>query len=205
MTEAGRFLCTAAVVGALLQPGQAVATETPGPPLDVQVTLLKPLRIGKLGLEGGVKVEIVNRSGKEQRVFHEDSNSLVFESVKDRSLHVVFHPCACMGNTRPSGQFSATLQPGGKKGMAFADWGCSGSMWRPPPPGTYDVTYRVFTQFKGHKVARHENPIPRCRADLQSPEYWKGAIVSTPIQVVIGRPKKRSGPGKRRKVRRKER
>lgn len=201
MTEVARFLCAAAVVGALLQPGRAVAAETPGPPLDVQVTLLKPLRIGKLGLEGSVQVEVVNRSSKEQRFFHEDSNNLVFESVKDKSLHVVFHTCACMANTRPSGQFAATLQPGGKKGMAFDDWGCSGSMWRPPPPGTYNVTYRVFTELKLHKVPEGENPNQRCRADLQSPEYWKGAITSPPIQVVI----KPFKGGKRRKPKKKGR
>jgi hypothetical protein len=137
-----------------------------------------------------VAVVLTNRSAKPVRVYWEDSNSVVFEAVTDRSLRVVYHGCACMMNRDAGGKaFHATIAPGGNKALRFDDWGCSGT-WPPPPPGAYDVTFRAFLEEPRPGVAKGERLTPAsCQSLIQSAAFWKGAVSSPPLRAEVKRGK----------------
>jgi hypothetical protein len=179
---------------ACFTPSPSSASEAgPPPPLSIRIEIRRPLRLGRSGLAGVVRATLTNTTATALRVFHEDSNGLVFRSVEDGSLHVAYHSCACLQNSPPSRGESRTVPPRGSVVLTFADWGCSGSMFAPPPEGTYEVTYRAF--LAPHPHAASPSPggrdirtsIARCRAELESETYWKGAVASPARRVVVRR------------------
>jgi hypothetical protein len=175
-----RFTCLLAI-GCLVLGASAHAADPPG--LEIRIGGAKRLHLGKRGYLGKLMVMIMNRSAQPVTFHHEENNYLVFEGASGK-LEVICHSCACMMNSAENKegarQFAVTLPPGGKKELIFADWGCAGSYWRGPPAGTYRVTYRVFLDRRVH----HSRP-NKCCDELRAEDFWKGAIVSSPIKLAI--------------------
>ena len=196
----GRALLVVTLVSLPVVPARA----DPSRDVSIKVSVRKALRVSRKGLRGKVVVLFANKGAKAVALYHEEANSLHFVPVKGGPAHVVFHSCACLRNAR-GGAFSVGVPPGGKKKLVFDDWGCDGS-WTPPPPGVYTLRYHVFTSPHPHKVGAGQmwQKLKRCRADLTSPAYLKGAITSPPLKVrvrghVKGRKKhkgRRKGSGK---------
>lgn len=171
-------------IAVLVAGGAAPATGTaPPPPVEIKIAKLTPLKLTRRGLTGRVIVEVTNRTDKPLSVYHEESHNVVFRSLKDGSLHVPFHTCACMKNAQ--GEPGRTLVPAkGTQVLKFEDWGCAGSAYRAPAPGGYELTFRVFLQAKHHKrVDKGQDAV--CLADLQSEDYWRDAVSSAPVKAVI--------------------
>ena len=170
----------ALVLTAMLAWGGAALAEDP---LTVRLDVPKRLELGKRGYRGRIKVTITNRSSRAITAHHGEENYLVFEG-DDGKLDVICHSCACLQNSpesrAPAGPFAVTLPPGGKKELAFEDWGCSGSAWRGPPAGTYQVTYRVFLDRQ-----RHPSEPRACCEALRRAAFWTTAISSPPVKLSI--------------------
>jgi len=154
------------------------------PPVSATLQVTSPLCIrtgARPELVGGVRVELKNLTASEVRVYSEDHNSLVFESVRDGSLHVVVHECACVQNARPEGSW---LELGAKETRvkSFDDWTHDGGAFPTIPPGEYRLSFRFFLRPRPHLAGGRD----ACRKELQSAAYWRGALGSNAVPVNVG-------------------
>ncbi len=149
------------------------------------------LRLARGGLRGTVWVTLTNAG--EVAVVLEDPevHGLVFEHVETGALHVLVHPCQCVRDVRsPEGIRTIELEPGGSHEIVLEEFGCAGSMWAPPPRGTYRVTYRLHRadgeRAFGNLGAPEGSPPEQsdwCRTMLQDPARWEGAWSSDPVEI----------------------
>ena len=169
------------------RPAGAAAAPRPPAPVSATLQLTRPLCI-KIGarpeLVGGVRVELRNLTANKVRLYSEDHNSLVFESVKDGSLHVAAHECACVQNTGPDG-FWRELGANETQVKTFDDWTHDGGPFPTMPPGEYRLSFRFFLRPRPH-LGPGQPRLEVCRAELQSPAYWSGALSSNAMQVRVG-------------------
>ena len=160
-------------------------------PPDVEITLEQTsrLRVTRNGLQGSVKVTMINRGESGVEIALPEVHGLVFEAIDTGALHVMIHPCQCVMNVKqPESVERTVLQPGQSHELVLDDFGCSGGGWHTPPPGEYRLTYRVHAGPRGSDL---QTPTDRgahditdwCRAQYTSPGFWDGAFVSDPVAI----------------------
>ncbi len=160
---------------------------------DVSVTVkVKKLSVGRASkqrvLKGAVEVDIENRGQAPIELQHLDVHGLAFRDAKGTD-HFVVHPCDCaflFGKDRPPPDRTFTLRPGEKRTLTFDDWSCQ-SVWTPPPPGRYELRYRVLPAGRRPAADRAEVAamMAQCPSVLASDELWAGAFESAPVTVVL--------------------
>ncbi len=185
--------------------------QPPSPLADSLVVVLaekRPLRLVALvteegrvldqGLDGALEVRVENTAGHTVVVAALEVHGLVFTDRKTGRVHVVVHPCKCARDGVEPESSRLPLPAGARHSFVIDDWGCGGGMWRAPPPGDYEVRYRL----QGHPVppyapgkAFDPKSAPKmaraCRQALNRAAWWAGAAVSAPIRVRLGEPVRR--------------
>jgi hypothetical protein len=186
-----------------------------GPALEIElrgkVTLVHQLVKAKgqtidlgLALEG--KLLAIVRNTGEVPVTIEDleaANFAFLDAASGKPWPLV-HPCAVVGACNPEGHIGrtfVTLQPGQEHEVHIDEFGCSGSNWKAPPPGEYDLVYRVKIVAEGEplppwcaKQGTDSNPSDvagKARDVLGGKEFWQGALSSKPLRFHFKRPHKR--------------
>jgi len=170
--------------------------------LRIELIQKKKLRLlpsdgGKVHLDGELVVVFSNDGDQTLSLTDHDVHGLVFRS-KDAPPFVIVHDCKCGYDATHAWQ-GWTLGPGQQKTLRFADWGCSGDYWTPPPPGAYLVSYRnrVFTQKPvvavGTVGPSVEVMVSGCQQQLASEVEWAGAAQSNAIEVTLGKPRLKTG------------
>jgi len=169
--------------------------------LAVSLRVVRPLRLvrwvvddadaGSVGLDGAVRVTLVNRSERRLLLRHLEEHGLVFVDPETGALAVLVHPCKCVKDAlEPPGAVLA-LGAGQTREVELADFGCSGGPWPSPPPGRYRVEYRVLPAPTDVPPPDSSSPavlVPRCRAELTSPLFWAGAVTSAAVDVTLAEP-----------------
>lgn len=191
----------------LLAPALAVAetadASTAAPPaLEVTLVQAKPLALvrsaagGKLPwLDGVLVATVTNRSQAPVRLRDLGEHGVVFVEPSG-ALRVLVHSCKCVKDAVEPAEASFELAPGASRTVTVDDWGCGGGMWAAPPPGRYQVEYRVLPAPAVQAPAEEEQPqvqVERCRQEFSSPRYWEGATGSKPLALELRAPR-----GKRR-------
>lgn len=169
-------------------------------PIRVELKVERPLRLqwfggkdGEAGLVGKVAVTLRNEGPTPVVLRDLEQHGLVFRSVKDGRLHVLVHSCACVKEAGDPGGSLLSLAPGEVHRVVLEDFGCGGGMWDPPPPGSYDVDYRVLP---GPTPAAQGTPgdlTAACRAAFTAEDTWEGAPHSPPIRVTLRAPRRKGG------------
>jgi hypothetical protein len=180
------------------------------PAVRVELTLVQPLRLVRYqlrgqplergpALAGALAVTLHNPSAFPVTVWVPGVGGLRFEAA-DGTAHVLVHPCDCpalLGEAPPpggEGPGRLLLAPGERRRLDFADWGCSGGSWAPPPPGAYRVVYRLLPEAPvaapggSPDAARWASLNARCRARLLDPGLWAGGAVSPPLELRLEPP-----------------
>jgi len=146
---------------------------------------------GEVLLDGVYEITVTNTSDTERSFRDLEVHGLRFQDVKTGARHVMVHPCQCARDAKGKRPKAVTLAPGAKHTILLDQFGCKSS-WNPPPPGRYDVTYRVAPP-----AARRGPPptIPEamkaCREHLPTDEFWKGATSSNSLKLRLKRPVRR--------------
>ncbi len=169
--------------------------------LEVTLRVERPLRLvrwafpggetGPVALDGAVEVTLANRGGQPLALRDLWEHGLVFVAADLDTLAVLVHPCKCVKDALEPRAAVLTLVPGETRRLSFADFGCGGGPWQPPPPGRYRLEYRVLPAPAETPVAADSSPaalVPRCRAELTSPATWANAARSPAVEVVLGEP-----------------
>jgi hypothetical protein len=189
--------------------------------ISVELRQRKPLRlvehvVGRqrlgVGLDGVLEVAVRNRGPRPVTVTDLHVLGLLFVEAKSRASFLVMHPCdaifAC-GYEQPHPGWVRThghpIAPDSSVVFTVEEFGCGGGSWKPPPPGEYDVVYRVKPEWKQAEWkqaparsaaadggARSGPPppydLPACRARLESSGYWTDGASSEPIRVRLRKP-----------------
>ncbi len=177
-----------------------------GQGLAVQLTQKKKLKLKRMKVSDGVKrayldgvlvVQLTNLSDQKLVLEEFDVHNLVFVDVKDATNYILLHSCACVAQCETDGPAAAssrkalTLMPGEAKTLIFEDFGCSGSMYVPPGPGTYDLYYRVRPypaeplKLACPEPMKVQETIESCRTLLQSAGFWMGAWTGIPLRIKL--------------------
>lgn len=146
------------------------------------------------GLSGEVRAIITNTSKGPVVIEDLEVANLVFVDPKKGTEYVMVHPCAVMSTCGPDqnqGRRLVTLAPGQAHEATVDEFGCAGSMWKAPPPGLYQLRYRlrisppdgapVWCGPDGNRPA-HES-VAAARKALVSEKFWQGSVFSDPIEV----------------------
>ncbi|GEM_PF-2604120 len=146
-------------------------------------------------LKGKIYVEVINTTDKDVVFEIFDVHNIAFVDIKTGQTHVLLHSCSCVSQCDKGSEAAdwsrkrVGLSPGRKHNLAFDDFGCAGSMFVPPPPGQYDLYFRIRPHADtmpgltcGEKVDVKET-IESCRTLLLSDEFWKGSWVGAPVRV----------------------
>ncbi|MBL8954832.1 MAG: hypothetical protein JNK82_28905 [Myxococcaceae bacterium] len=117
-------------------------------PVDVDLTVKKPLKLTRRGeLKGVLEVRITNRGTEPITLQHRDVHGFRFEPVGgDAGTQVLFHSCDCgfeLGIDKPPDKRTFTLRPQEHRIITFEDFECDGGPYHPPPPGKYRVTWSL--------------------------------------------------------------
>lgn len=191
-----------ALAGRALADSRAPATATAAAP-SVEVTLhqKKPLRLvrwiagkgdpGMVGLEGFLVVTLKNTGASPVRLRNQENHGLVFTSQKDGALRLVMHSCKCVADAKAPHKDVVLLRPGQVRSFMLGEWGCGGGEWPPPPPGSYEVTYRVLAAPDPAPAPAEgsvQDLIARCEAGLVAPATWASAASSAPLKVTLKKP-----------------
>ncbi|MBP7864386.1 MAG: hypothetical protein KA419_00440 [Acidobacteria bacterium] len=202
--------------------GAFVPGQAPGPgtaPEGVAVTLAfpKPLHLVELwhgrervgsGLEGSVTVTVTNRGPGPVTVYDLDVHGLCFRDVRTGEERVVVHPCdtafyAGLESPPPGWARTRThiLGPGESCRVLLDDFGCSGGYWAAPPPGEYEVFYRLRTAppwasppSSGTGGQVRFNPsrdVSAFRARLLDAGFWKDGPGSPTLRLQLKKPRAR--------------
>lgn len=154
---------------------------------------------GYYWLQGVIEVELQNMSGQEVVLEDFEVHNLVFVDVKSGLSFILFHSCACAAQCDAGGEAATwsrkplRLRPGERKTLLFEDFGCSGSMYVPPPSGEYDLYYRIRPYVERLDGLDCEKPdgvkavLDSCRALLSSVDFWRGAWTGIPVRVRLGK------------------
>lgn len=152
---------------------------------------------GYYWLQGVIEVELQNMSGEEVVLEDFEVHNLVFVDVKSGLSFILFHSCACAAQCDARSEAATwsrkalRLRPGERKVLTFEDFGCSGSMYVPPPAGEYDLYYRIRPYVDKLEGLKCEKPdsikdvLDSCRSLLDSIEFWRGAWTGIPVRVKL--------------------
>ncbi len=153
----------------------------------------KSIAVGS-GLSGEVRATVTNTSDGPVVIEDLEVANLVFVNVKKGTEYVMVHPCAVMSTCGPDknqGRRLVTLAPGQAHEATVDGFGCSGSMWKTPPPALYQLRYRVrISPPKGAPVwcgpegdATAPESVAAARKALVSEEFWHGSVISDAVDV----------------------
>lgn len=192
---------TAADAAPLADTAPSATDAAPAPlPIRVTLTVEEPLRLARLGasrgdpgvvgLTGAVAV-VLRNDGPAPVVLRDlEAHGLLFRAVADGRLHVLVHSCACVREATEPGAVILRLAPGESRRVVLSDFGCSGGMWAPPPPGLYDLEYRVLP---GPAPAASGDPrtlTNACRAAFTAEATWEGAPRSASLRIELKPPRR---------------
>ncbi|MFH1530262.1 MAG: hypothetical protein ABIK09_05935 [Pseudomonadota bacterium] len=146
------------------------------------------------GLSGRVQATVTNTSPDPVVIEDLEVSNLVFIDVETGTEHVMVHPCAVMAACGPDqnqGRHLVTLAPGQSHVATVDEFGCSGSMWKAPPPGQYHLRYRfrvspleTIPEWCGPEGdAPAPESIAAARRALATGEFWRGSAVSAPFEI----------------------
>jgi hypothetical protein len=202
----------APVLLALLVPAAALAETPASAPaaaaLKVTLTVKTKLRLvrwvagkgdpGIVGLDGKLVAVIENPGAAPVRIRDLQEHGVVFTD-KTGALHIPFHTCKCARDALEPETAVATVPAGGKLEVVVEEWGCSGSMFTSPPPGLYDLEYRVLLAPDPLPAAAPKESSPvelgrACKAELAADQTWAGAFRSTPVKVRLAQPLRKRLP-----------
>lgn len=145
-------------------------------------------------MKGAVEVRVKNVGATPLKLQRLEVHGLIFEAVESGALHVIVHPCQCVRDASSDAPPALSLEPGQVDTQRFEDWGCSG-MWDPPPPGRYRLSYRVLEapreppeRAEPEKVHIKE-ALEACRVRFTTPDTWRQAATSTPIELTLKAPR----------------
>ncbi len=177
--------------------GDAAAVPTTAD-VDIELVATERLRRGKKsGLRGALGVTLTNRGTQPVRLEELEVHALVYRDVDSDEQFVVVHPCQCLGQLEGGLPVRVVdLSPGESHTVELDDFGCGGSSWRPPPPGTYELTYRAHLADSPGALGSREpmsvsgpDAAVHCRELFASESFWEGALRSNAVDVVLrGRP-----------------
>lgn len=213
--RAALVLCLIPFLAAPVLAGTPAAPPPVAPraaPAEVTLVVKKPLRLveyvyggkrsGQVGLEGVLVIELFNPGTEPSPLTPLDVQGLVFKDRKTGAEHRILHPCDCAlltgfggdaDDSVPTPARFEALAPGEHFVVGIDAFDCAGGLFRAPPPGDYDVTYRVARGKPGQLPAgsRPADPtamMEACRTLLSSPAFWNDGPVSRPVRVKLGRP-----------------
>jgi hypothetical protein len=199
-------LCTAAAlaVALLLSPvaGAQEGTESPGIGeqddgderriVTVELKVVKRLRRTPRGLKGQLRIRLTNGGTVPVELIDPEVHGLVFAGEDGGELAVVLHPCQCVRDARhPDQARRIALAPGEFHEGTLEEFGCSGSAWKAPPPGRYSLTYRIHDEASALAATARDDDedatikeaLDRCKARLESPDFWLSAYTSDAVPV----------------------
>ncbi len=184
----------------LLAGADAATPEQVAQPLGVELKVAKALKLvvgdpdGEV-LDGRLEVVITNRGKETVRLELPTVHGLVFTDTKSGARHYVVHPCECLGLLRlgrPEGE-PLVLEAGKSQKVLLSEWSCDGA-WQPPPPGTYELRFRVRPMPEPGLEKRGEidlaGYVQRCAALLDSASHWAGGAASNVVKVSL-KPRKK--------------
>lgn len=205
------------LLGGAFVPGRAPVPETGTDGVSVALDFPKPLHRVELrqgrevigsGLEGCVEVTVTNRGPGSATVYDLDVHGLCFRNVVTGEEIVVIHPCdtafyAGLESPPPGWARTRThvLGPGESCRIRLDDFGCSGGYWAAPPPGEYEVSYRLRATppwgappASGNGEKTRFNPsrdVPAFRARLLDAGYWADGWRSPAVHLLLKKPRVR--------------
>lgn len=198
-------------------PGRAPVPEAGPDGVSVTLDFPKPLHrvelrqgrqvIGR-GLEGSVEVTVSNRGPGPVTLYDLDVHGLCFRNVRTGEAIVVVHPCDTAfyaGLEPPPAGWVETrthlLGPGESCKIRIDDFGCSGGYWAAPPPGEYEVFYRLRTTppwgvspAVSNGVKARFDPsrdVPAFRARLLDAGFWADGRCSQGVGLLLKKPRVR--------------
>jgi hypothetical protein len=180
--------------------------DTSSPAIEVELKVNQPVKLveyiygksnnGPVGLDGSFTVIIKNLSNAPAHLQQWHVHSLLFEEVKSKKYHIIKHPCDCIFVARGFSDLpshSIRLGPGKSKNLTIEEFGCN-SIWHPPPPGEYNVYFRVRpfpNQLPPDDHGSIRDKLNKCVKTLLSDEFWKGGFISRPIRIRLIKPVKK--------------
>ena len=149
-----------------------------------------------LAVVGEAEIALRNISEEVLRIEDLEVGNLAFVDPTSGAAWPMVHPCAVVGACKPGagiGRRVVALKPGEEHRVTIDEFGCAGSFWKTPPPGEYDLIYRV-------RLVSEAAPLPpwceagdwgagpnkmtkRARDLLGGEAFWKGAVSSRPQRV----------------------
>lgn len=146
----------------------------------------------RAALDGVLEATVTNTGAAPVRLRDLEVHGVLFENRKGGQAHVVVHSCKCMKDVAEPDKAVATLAPGAQTRVLVDEWGCGGGAWEAPPPGSFEVTYRVVAA-PAALPPPDPNASPmtvtrQCRESFVSPSYWSGAVSSPPLAVTLKAP-----------------
>lgn len=166
------------------------ATDEGESTVQVELEVTRKLRLTPRGLQGAVKVTLRNTGEAAVELVDPEVHGLVFRETESGDLFVLVHPCQCLRDGRqPEAAVRIALGPGEEAEREIEEFGCGGSSWRPPPRGSYDLTYRIHRASgtpQGTREVGEGSPqdlTEECRQRFSDEAYWAAAFRSAPLSI----------------------
>lgn len=171
--------------------GEEISTTDEGEAtVQIEIQVTRKLRLTPRGLRGAVKVTFRNAGESAVEMLDPEVHGLVFREAESGDLFVLVHPCQCVRDSRhPEAASRIALEPGQDAERDIEEFGCGGSSWRPPPRGTYDLTYRIHRASgtpPGTPEVGEGSPqdlTEECRQRFSDEAYWADAFRSAPLSI----------------------
>ena len=143
-------------------------------------------------LDGSFSVCIVNNSKQSIEFWEPLTHGLIFVNVKTGGKYVIIHSCQCVKDVREPDSF--TVESGATYRFNLFEWRCD-SIWEPPPPGEYMVTYRIlpiklFRHIVNKEVSTSSSQglMRQFRILFTEDRFWEGGFSSKSIRIKLREP-----------------